>query len=164
MNHHPDDRQPDNGNGLDEDAAWREIVAHYGEQPDARLVEPVETNEPVETDESAAPDPAPRRDLFDRSYLDSQEVNTPATWDDEGHFVPPAPPPVPRPTPRRLAAWAGLFGAPALMLIVIVLGWNFPTWMMGMLVAWFVGGFLYLVGTMPRGRGDGWSGDDGAVV
>ena len=33
-----------------------------------------------------------------------------------------------------------------------------------LLVVGFVGGFGYLVATMPRGRHDGWSGDDGAVV
>jgi hypothetical protein len=159
MSPQPDDH--DHRRDLDEEAAWREIVAHYGDtpsvEPDAPAVAPVDTNdpEPVET---------PRRDIFDRSYLESQELNTQAGWDDEGHFVPPPPPPLPQVSPRRKAAWAGLFGGPTLMLVMIVFGWSFPTWVMGLLVAWFVGGFLYLVATMPRSRGDGWSGDDGAVV
>jgi hypothetical protein len=179
MSHHPDDH--DHRRDLDEDAAWREIVAHYGDEPEARLderdssaVDPgpavVEPGPPVgRTGEPADEQPdeptRPRRDVFDRSYLDAQDLNTrAASWDDEGHFVPPPPPPLPQLSPRRKLAWAGLLGAPALMLVVIILGWNFPTWVMGLLVGWFVGGFLYLVATMPRSRGDGWSGDDGAVV
>ena len=34
---------------------------------------------------------------------------------------------------------------------------------MGLVVA-FVGGFVFLVATMDRPGGDGWGGDDGAVV
>jgi hypothetical protein len=164
---------------LDEDAAWREIVANYGEEPSLRPGPGEATPDDASSAESAPsavePGPpavepvetSPRRDVFDRSYLDSQdpqELNTRASWDDEGHFVPPPPPPLPQVSPRRKAAWAGLFGGPALMLVMIVFGWDFPTWVMGLLVTWFVGGFLYLVATMPRSRGDGWSGDDGAVV
>lgn len=49
------------------------------------------------------------------------------------------------------------------MLLAVVLGWTFPSWIMGLLVIGFVGGFVYLVATMSRIRHD-WSGDDGAVV
>jgi hypothetical protein len=33
-----------------------------------------------------------------------------------------------------------------------------------MLATAFIGGFVYLVATMPRSRGEDGSGDDGAVV
>ncbi len=111
----------------------------------------------------------PRRNLFDRSFIEStteqqHELNSAASWDDEGHFVPPPPPPLPVLEPRRKWAWIGLFGAPALMLLGIVLGWNYPSWISALLVGGFVGGFVYLVATMSRtGRGH-WPGDDGAVV
>jgi hypothetical protein len=82
---------------------------------------------------------------------------------EEGHFVPPEPPPVPRGTPARRLAWAGLFGAPAVMLAAVVLGWTFATWLVVVLVAAFVGGFVFLVATMQRDHDD-WSGDDGAVI
>lgn len=166
MSHHPDDHDDLPGDrarrDLDEEAAWREIVQNYGEQPVVEpgtpAAEPKDSSvEPVETNE-------PRRSVFDRSYLESQELNTQARYDEEGHFVPPPPPPLPEVSPRRKLAWAGLFGAPTVMLLMIILGWDFPTWVMGLLVGWFVGGFVYLVATMPRSRGDGWSGDDGAVV
>ncbi len=66
--------------------------------------------------------------------------------------------------PRRRAAWAGLFGSPFLMLVAVVLGWRLPGWLMLGLAGAFVGGFVYLIATMPNRRpGDG-SGSDGAVV
>ena len=52
----------------------------------------------------------------------------------------------------------------AVGLVAVVLGWALPQWLVGGLVLGFVGGFVYLVATMPRSGGDGWSGGDGAVV
>jgi hypothetical protein len=76
--------------------------------------------------------------------------------------VPPEPPPVPRGTPARILAWLGLFGAPVVMVAAVAFGWQFPMWLTIGLVAAFIGGFVFLVATMPRDRGDGWG--DGAVV
>jgi hypothetical protein len=186
--------EPHGSSGLDEDAAWRLIVENYGERPAMFDTESGEadpegpagpgagsseiTDDP---DPDAATEAADRSDrperperpsgnVFDRSYLDSMhrraapELNTEASWDDEGHFVPPPPPPLPVLDPRRKAAWIGLFGGPALLLVAVVLGWALPQWLVGGLVLGFVGGFVYLVATMPRSGGDGWSGGDGAVV
>ena len=176
MTHQPDDRQPeDPATGPSEvepaptdDAVWESIIANYGDRPDLSdpVVEPVQTPaaEPVE------PKPVETRNIFDRSFIDSQrvdnssgELNTVASWDDEGHFVPPPPPPLPVLEPRRRLAWAGMFGGPFLMLLAVVFGWAYPDWFMAMLVASFVGGFIYLVATMSRVRGD-WPDDNGAVV
>ena len=182
MTHQPDDRHPEDpatGSSegepaLTDDAVWESIIAHYGDRPDmfdapetepgpGTAVEPrVPVVEPVGTD-------PPRRSVFDRSFVDSQpvedpgELNSAASWDDEGHFVPPPPPPLPVLEPRRRLAWAGMFGAPFLMLLAVVFGWTYPAWFMAMLVASFVGGFIYLVATMSRVRGD-WPDDNGAVV
>lgn len=168
MSHQPDDRTPEEraggtGDGrhpLDEEAAWLEIVANYGDRP-AMGPEPSD-EKPVSSS------------LFDRTYLDAQLQRAerdrddlgdqPVPWDDEGHYVPPPPPPLPVLDPRRKAAWIGLFGSPLAMLLGIVFGWTYPTWVSFLLVVSFVGGFGYLVATMPRGRGDDWTGDDGAVV
>lgn len=144
---------PDSGEGLDEEAAWRMIVENYGERPEMGAPDP-----PAEHGRP----PVEPRGPFDRGYLDSLESD--ATWEDEGHFIPPEPPPLPKLEPRRKLAWTGLFGAPALLLLAVVFGWVFPTWAVALLVASFVGGFVYLVATMPRNRHDDWSGDDGAVV
>ncbi len=146
----------------DEDAIWRSIIENYGERPEmgAPPPDPGDGAPPVEPSPVVEPEPA--RSPFDRSYLDALE--TEATWEDEGHFVPPEPPPLPKLEPRRKLAWAGLFGAPLLLLLAVVFGWVYPTWLVFLLVAGFVGGFVYLVATMPRSRHDDWGGDDGAVV
>jgi hypothetical protein len=129
------------------------------------------------------------RNLFDRAYLDAVEsgYHGPAEApvdggrdrigdevgdgdggsrqrrsDDHDHFVPPEPPPVPKGTPARRLAWVGLFAPPLLMILAVVFGWALPTWLSMLLVAGFVGGFVFLVMTMPRDGGDGWG--DGAVV
>ena len=153
----PADQSSGGARKLDEDAAWRSIVENYGERA-ALDDEPSSSAEPTPSTElpaSAVPIESPRS---------RDPLETEATWADEGHFIPPEPPPLPPLEPRRKLAWAGLFGSPVLMLVAVVFGWSYPGWLMGTLVVGFVGGFAYLVATMPQGRPDGWSGDDGAVV
>ena len=118
-----------------EDEVWRSIVENYGDQPD---VEPLP---------EGPEEPEPVRETSEDS------------WD---MFVPPTPPPVPHPPPVRFAAWIGLFGSPAVLLLATVLGISLPGWMGYVLVGSFVGGFLYLVVHMQRGPRD--PGDDGARV
>ena len=175
MTQHPDDRTPDDAGGpdrahrLDEDAAWAEIVANYGERAD------LDSNPSVaeeERNDVSKPSGEAAWSPFDRTYLDAQQERARAddesrarvAWDGEEHFVPPTPPPLPRLDPRRKAAWVALFGSPALMLLGVVLGWTYPGWVSFFLVVAFVGGFGYLVATMPRSGDRGWPGDDGAVV
>ena len=150
------------GSGRDADlptdfeAVFLDIVAHYGERP--ALSEPVHPPRELPREpprERRTVDPA----LFDRSHLEPAERAAP---EHEEHFVPPEPPPVPRGTPARRLAWLGLFVPPMLMLAAVVFGWTFAGWFSMMLVAGFVGGFVFLVATMPRGGGDDWG--DGAVV
>jgi hypothetical protein len=131
----------------DEDEAWRQIVANYGDAPS---VEDAPRPEPDEDLSEPAVEPAP--------------ASTPASfaWEDEGRFVPPPPPPIPRPEPRRGLAWAGLFGAPLVLLVALVLGIYLPGWLSLILVGGFVGGFIYLVSTMPTEPRD--PGDDGSRI
>jgi hypothetical protein len=91
-------------------------------------------------------------------------LNTRASWEDEGHFVPPAPPPLPSVEPRRRIAWIGLLGSPVVGLLLVVLQVAIPRWVSSFLVCAFVGGFCYLVATMGQPPADDWSGDDGAVL
>ena len=152
----------------DEDAAWREIIANYGERVQLATSEPEPSGAAAPIEPGATPDPAGPPSVFDRAYLDALEsARAPEpsvdSWAEEGHFVPPEPPRVPRGTPARRLAWAGLFGAPAVMLAAVVLGWTFATWLVVVLVAAFVGGFVFLVATMQRDHDD-WSGNDGAVI
>jgi hypothetical protein len=122
----------------------------YGERRDTEADPPPPTDEPQPVLETGWRDP----------------LHTPATWEDEGHFIPPPPPPLPSVEPRRRAAWMALFGAPLLMLVVIVAGVGLPGWVVVGLALAFIGGFVYLVATMGgsgRSGGPGWP-DDGAVV
>ena len=136
------------------DSAWRAIVENYGER--ARL------DEPVAAPELPAEDPAPTSygekepepDDLDGDLDDVAEVD---------RFQQPVPPPVPLPsTWQRRAAWGGVFVAPVLALLLALLRVQLPALLGWGLVGWFVGGFLYLVATMPRTPREPW--DDGSRV
>ena len=73
---------------------------------------------------------------------------------------PPTPPPLPHVSRDRMLAWVGLFGSPAVLLTALVVGIHLPSLVGYLLVAGFIGGFLYLVVQMPSGPADPW--DDGA--
>ena len=126
------------------DEDWQAIVDNFGER--AKLDEP-EPAAPVPTAPWSDPDPAPE---------------PASTYDDEARFVPPTPPPLPRPEPRRAVAWAGVFGAPVLVLIALAVQVDLPSLVDYLLVGWFVGGFVYLVATMSRDRREPW--DDGSRI
>ena len=126
----------------DEDEVWRQIVANYGDAPSV----------------DDAPRPAPEEEL----PAEPESTSVPFAWEDEGRFVPPPPPPLPRPEPRRALAWLGLFGAPVVLLAALVFGVYLPGWLSLILVGGFIGGFVYLVSTMPSGPRD--PGDDGARI
>ena len=132
-----------------EDDAWRSIVENYGERPEVDAG----SDPDIDPRSTVEPEPEPAYDDADR-------------WDDvdelDDRFVPPPPPPLPHPTPVRLAAWIGVFGAPAVLLLVMVLALPLPSWLEKGLVGYFVAGFLYLVFNMDRGPRDPW--DNGARV
>ena len=118
-----------------EDELWRSIVDNYGDR--AELAE----------DEVPLPQAAP-------PPLEA------AADAPEERFVPPPPPPLPRPDNKRLVAWAGVLGVPLLLLVLVLASFRPPTMVSYALVAWFVGGFAFLVLQMPRGPRD--PEDDGA--
>lgn len=91
-------------------------------------------------------------------------LDTPATWEDEGHFVPPNPPPLPWPAPLRLAAWVGVLVGPVVLTVVAALGWWVPDIVTTVLVVGFVSGVIYLIATMGAGPHDPYGPDNGAVV
>lgn len=131
-----------------EDAEFLSIVESYGDRPafpDAPRPDPEPTD-----------DPGP--------VLEEPAEFAPAWDDDDGGYVPPPAPPVPRPQGIRAFAWFGLFGVPVLVLVCTVLSISLPSPVTLLLLAWFVGGFGYLVATMqgPDDPDSGW--DDGAVV
>jgi hypothetical protein len=143
----------------DEDA-WRTIVENYGdrveldaEPPAAPPAEPsAEPDGDQRLERLFRPLPGPR----DRDAAGSDDAGS----DDDDDFVPPTPPPLPKVPPDRLLAWIGLFGSPSVLLLCLVLGVHLAPWLGYLLVASFIGGFVYLVMHMPRGPADPW--DDGA--
>jgi hypothetical protein len=162
----------DDGDPRDaEDRAWRAIVENYGDRP--QLEEPPVA--PEDRPEDRGGDPAEGRpgagsdapfggrfgDL--RAFAAAEDEDDPFVADrDEDRFVPPEPPPVPRATPDRFLAWAGVLGSPLVLLASLLLSFAIPEWAAYLLVAAFVGGFLYLVVRMPREPREPW--DDGAQV
>jgi hypothetical protein len=137
----------------DEDA-WRAIVENYGER--------VELDEEPPAQSPAQPPAEPGLERF-FTPLPRSERTEPDDLDDEPDdgFVPPAPPPLPKLPPDRLLAWLGLFGSPSVLLFCVVLDVHLPPWLGYLLVASFIGGFVYLVVKMPR-RDDIDPWDDGA--
>ena len=128
-----------------EDADWQAFVDSYGDRPEF-------------PDE---PRPAPAEPAADRTVDLPPEL---AYEDAEDGYVPPPPPPLPRPHGLRALAWFGLFGVPTLVLLCIMANISLPSLLSLLFLAWFVGGFGYLVATMsgPKDPDAGW--DDGAVL
>jgi hypothetical protein len=140
----------DEAEGEAEDKAWRDIVDNYGDRVE---LEPEPDTSP-DKDASRLPDPS----LFG-VVEEPRELRSDGLGEEE-RFVPPPPPPLPRIAQDRLIAWGGLFGAPTILLIALVAGVSIPTLVAYALIAWFLGGFGYLVWQMPKGPADPW--DDGA--
>src|SRR5436190_6190286 len=152
----------DPDHGLDIDARFAEIIAGWdtSASPEEDDLAP-EPPAPAPEEPEPEPPPAERlRGLFQPTWNDP--LDSEASWEDEGHFVPPPPPPLPHVEPRRRLAWAALIGSPLIALLMIGAGLVVEGWMSFLLVVAFVGGFGYLVATMRSGPPDDWSGDDGA--
>lgn len=152
-----------------EDAAWRELVANYGEravledehpsfgQRERVSPEPPESGEPAAPAESTAPPGSGDSDGRD----DPAESADDSSYEEE-RFVPPTPGPVPMPQGPRLAAWSGVFVPPAVLLVCALLQFRLPSPLGPLLVIWFLVGFGWLVWQMPRGPREPW--DNGAQV
>ena len=146
----PDDDGPDDSfSEVKEEAAWREIVANFGERPT------------LSTRDLGTPQVGPA--AISPEQLEAEEAREAGHWD-EGRFVPPEPPPLPKTTPLRRLAWLGALGAPVaglvLFLLTSITSWWIPSWVTWVLIAAFLGGFGYLVATMSRDPRDPY--DDGS--
>ena len=150
--------------GLDVDARFAEIVAGWEPSPTDPADKPDKAVEAAPPDEPVLPPEPPTterlRGLFQPTWSDP--LDSEASWEDEGHFVPPPPPPLPNVEPHPRLAWAGLLGTPLVALLLIGAGIRMTSWMAFLLAAAFIGGFGYLVATMRQSPPDEWSGDDGA--
>ncbi len=136
--------------GRSEDDVWRSIVENYGERPDVDVP-------------ASEPEPAPGSEpSYDDIGTDAEQNADGNIGENIGEdtFVPPPPPPLPHPPPVRLAAWIGVFGSPAVLLLATILGIALPAWLGYGLITYFLAGFGYLVLHMERGPRDPW--DNGA--
>ncbi|TVL90919.1 hypothetical protein [Streptomyces sp. SAJ15] len=173
----------------DDDAAFAEIVAAYGEEPEdppGAQPWPEAENLPAEASD-AEPNTAEKSDKFvkgDRasdapagSFVVFAPGVGPRDWEpgepseddfdasDEGHFVPPEPPPLPHADTTARFAWLAVLGGPLLLLLVVLLGIEMTWWLTTLGVGGFLGGFATLVMRMKDGDED--EDDDpgrGAVV
>ncbi|MER6029106.1 hypothetical protein [Streptomyces sp. NPDC001851] len=165
---------------FDEDAAWRAIVAGYGEEPPdppgARPFKAVEDLALPEPEKDAGGDTgkAPVRPLGSsvsfapgvgpRDHTLPEPSDDDFDEDDEGHFVPPEPPPLPAADTTAKFAWLGVVGGPVLLLLAVLFGWQMTWWLTTLGIGGFLGGFATLV---MRMRTDDEEDDDpgrGAVV
>jgi hypothetical protein len=147
-------------NATNSDDAWSQIVSGWSRtapDPEARGERPP----PASGDraaqappEEAAPPPPPT--------AGTGELDTPATWEDEGHFIPPPVPPVGRGDKISRFAWAGLIGGPLLLLVATVFQWNLPSEILMLCLLGFVGGLVTLVVRMKDGDDD--EPGNGAVI
>ncbi len=133
-----------------EDADFQRIIEGFGETPE--FPELPSASSPESEQPAQEPTELVPAELAENTSLDNDR------------FVPPIPPPVPRPRGIRGVAWFGLFGVPTLVLVAVVLSIPLPSPVTLLLLAWFVGGFGYLVATMGAGPSadSGW--DDGAAL
>lgn len=146
----------------EDDEAWRAIVENFGDRADLDDGEPDPA--PGDASSSEAEPAVPEDDLI-RPERPEPLAPTPlpsAPPVDDDRFVPPEPGPLPVPAPDRGIAWMGVFGAPIVLLVSLLVGLDLPNWIGWLMVTWFVGGFVYLVQQMPREPRDPW--DDGSRV
>ena len=175
---------PDDGSGpLDVDAAFAEIVAHWGDADprevtaagdapaDGAIAPQPGTAGPG--DAAPLPDsartvrparplpPAPREDVPHVPPAREEIDEDLALAGLEDRFVPPEPQPLPRDL-VGWGAWIAVIGAP-LFLLVVALAWRaVPALVTAATAVVFVGGFATLVVRLPSSRDD--DSDDGAVV
>ncbi|KIZ18201.1 hypothetical protein [Streptomyces natalensis] len=167
---------------LDEEAAWAEIVAGYGEQPEF----PTADERPART----GPDKGDAGDEAGDDAMDEGPAGTdtktgkgaagarpgsfivfapgvgPRDWSaaeasdddfdatDEGHFTPPEPPPLPQADVTTKFAWIAVLGGPLLLVAMVIIQQPVTWWIAVLGIGGFLGGFATLVGRMKNDGGD----------
>ncbi|MEU9125586.1 hypothetical protein AB0C96_38140 [Streptomyces sp. NPDC048506] len=156
---------------LDEEAAWAEIVAGYGEQPsfpgedagsddgDGGTGTASGKNATDEgTGKGTGPGDAPAPGSFvvyapgvgPRDWSAAEPSDDDFDETDDGHFTPPEPPPLPQADVTTKFAWIAVLGGP-LLLVAMVLFQQPVTWWITVLgIGGFLGGFATLVARMKN--------------
>ena len=98
------------------------------------------------------------------SAADAPDLSDDFLGDEDEHYEPPPPPPLPETEPITRFAWAGVVGGPAVLVLNAILGWPIGTWIGGLSVLAFIGGFVTLIARMTDRNPDDDGRDDGAVL
>ncbi|GAA0618683.1 hypothetical protein GCM10009547_21340 [Sporichthya brevicatena] len=163
--------------GQDFDAAWRAIVAGYGQTSTEQ--QPVAPWSPAEDVEPDAPSASGSWRVLRRGEGrgEGEDEDPDAAWglpggastpeepepaEPEEHYVPPPPPPLPRMDLQTKLSWLGVVGGPILLVLFTSLDWYPIEGATFLAIAAFVGGFASLVYRMKDDGPD--DGDNGAVV
>jgi len=162
---------------LDEEAAWAEIVAGYGEQPSfpagggdgtagaagkdgtAEKPEAAAPSETAGKDGTGAEDgtgDAARPGSFvvfapgvgPRDWKTAEASDDDFDETDEGHFTPPEPPPLPKADVTTKFAWLAVVGGPLLLVAMVLLQQPVTWWITVLGIGGFLGGFATLVARM----------------
>jgi hypothetical protein len=151
------------GGPLDEDAAWAQLVAAYGEEPDADGLWPDAENVQGTADvggedgEDAAggkgDGPVNSGSLFvPGGFVVRMPQPGPRDHElaeeDEGHFVPPEPPPLPQADVTTRFAWLAVIGGPLLLIGFVLFQQPVVWWVVMLGVGGFLGGFATLIARM----------------
>ena len=170
---------PPERDNRDVDAAFAEIVAHWGD-PDTSPVAPWPAQEDAGEDraDDVTPDVLAVGDTREETGDEATDGvlagasrdgvalgprdHSPAETEDEG-YEPPEPPPIPRGDLTGRLAWAGVLLGPVFLLLAALVRPDVGRWWIVLAVVAFVGGFVTLVARLPAHRGED-DNDDGAVV
>ncbi|MFD5398499.1 hypothetical protein ACFWJW_30355 [Streptomyces sp. NPDC127097] len=162
---------------LDEEAAWAEIVAGYGEQPSFPAGDGDGTDEAAGKDgtaekpEGATPSDTAGKDgkgagdgtgdaarpgsfvvfapgVGPRNWTPSEASDDDFDETDEGHFTPPEPPPLPKADVTAKFAWLAVIGGPLLLVAMVLLQQPVTWWITVLGIGGFLGGFATLVARM----------------
>ncbi|WP_030992388.1 hypothetical protein [Streptomyces sp. NRRL S-1813] len=171
---------------LDEEAAWAEIVAGYGDQPSFAAGDGDGKDEPAGSDgkkdteqdkagDSTAGDSKdePARPgsfvvfapgVGPRNWTAAEASDDDFDQTDEGHFTPPEPPPLPEADVTAKFAWLAVIGGPMLLVAMVLLQQPVTWWITVLGIGGFLGGFATLVARMKKDDEDDDLPGSGAVV
>ncbi len=140
---------------LDEEAAWAQIVAGYGEEPDVQETRPDTEDEPA---------PPVRTYTVYAAGTGPRDRQMPAEPEDDEHFVPPDPPPLPETDTTTKFGWLGALGGPLLLLGAVLFRVDFTWWLLALGGGGFVGGCLTLATRLRPDDEDDWGDPGGGAV
>ncbi len=171
----PQDARADGrGAPLDEEAAWAQIVAAYGDEPEVGPGGwPDDAARNGEEDPSKPGASSPVDDgipVIPRNFVvGAPEPPGPRDYEladeeDEGHFEPPEPPPLPQGDVTTRFAWIAVLGGPLLLLGFVLFQEPLTWWATVLGIGGFLGGFATLIARMKDRDDEDDDPHGGAVV